>query len=334
MLLALTAALATACTKANPAFRGVSRGADDGAAEGQPPGAAEAGIDDPMPPLPDPADAASAPDLAGEPDLAAAPDLAAPADSEAPTDLAPPPPDTLSLNPDLPAPDLAPDVARDLTPDLAPPIAGLIAHLKFDEAPGTMMAADATGNLNAGRPRGAVFLRNGGFPAAKFTNQGLLSLDGQDDYLDITNRNLPRNQDAKTISVWIKATSPAGLPIRTVVSLADDSSEDRGLQLGLDGGRCATWIFGSFTPLVTGKTIDTNWHHVAVTLEGSKHTLYCDGTNVTTGNHTPSTGTITTPRVGTWQAPEEMFHGYVDDLRIYGRALTAAEVQILAGGGE
>lgn len=331
--------LAVACSKANPAFRSVSRGSDDGAAEENPPGLTDAGEPGvPIEPLPD---AAASPDLAEDPDVDP-PDLASPfpADGPAPVpDLAPASPDLASLNPDLPRP--APDVAPDLVParpDLArdtapPPIADLVAHWRFDTSSnGT--SPDATGNLNTARLRNAMVTTGGGFTGAKFTNPGTLSLDGNDDYVDLDNRNLPRNEADKTISVWIRADNPAGIPIRTVVSLADVSSQSTGLQLGLDGGRCATWIFGQFRPLLTGKSIDGNWHHLAVTYDSGQHTLYCDGAMSGTINRTAAGGAVTNARVGTWQPPEEMFDGAVDDLRIYARALTAAEIMRLAGGSE
>jgi len=75
------------------------------------------------------------------------------------------------------------------------------------------------------------------------------------------------------------------------------------------------------------------WHHVAVTLNGSTGTLYVDGVQV--GQNTAMTlkpsslGSTTLNRIGRSQYNDPYLMGRIDEFRIYGRALSAAEVASL-----
>jgi hypothetical protein len=79
----------------------------------------------------------------------------------------------------------------------------------------------------------------------------------------------------------------------------------------------------SHTPL----TLNT-WSHVAVTYDGSNMLLYVNGALVATK---AQTGTIATGnqalRIGNSNASiSEGFNGLIDEIRIYNRALSAAEI--------
>ena len=89
--------------------------------------------------------------------------------------------------------------------------------------------------------------------------------------------------------------------------------------------------FGSFA---TGDTVsstiaDTNWHHVAVTFTDSTNTLriYVDGALATTATkalEADGAGHVVT--LGNQQG-NNPFSGLLDDVRIYNRVLTPAEIQ-------
>jgi fibronectin type 3 domain-containing protein len=76
------------------------------------------------------------------------------------------------------------------------------------------------------------------------------------------------------------------------------------------------------------------WHHVAVTLSGSKGVLYIDGAVVNTNNSMTlkpsSLGSTTQNYIGKSQYSDPYLKGGVDDFRIYSRALSPTEVAAVA----
>src|SRR5439155_230474 len=69
------------------------------------------------------------------------------------------------------------------------------------------------------------------------------------------------------------------------------------------------------------------WTHLAVTYDGATLRLFVNGTQVNTTPATGSLQTVTTPlRIGN-NTYGESFQGRIDDVRIYNRAQTAAEIQ-------
>lgn len=74
------------------------------------------------------------------------------------------------------------------------------------------------------------------------------------------------------------------------------------------------------------------WTHVAVVLEGDTGSLYVNGELASAGPITldPAEVAPTVNYLGKSQWPDPLFNGAIDDLRIVGRALDAAEVRALA----
>jgi hypothetical protein len=302
----------TACTKANPAFW-VEPGKDAAASDENPP---------PAPPPDAAVDALAAPDQAED---------TASADATGPDDVSLDAPEPLDAHP-MPdvSPEAAPDAAADLTPD-SRVTSGLVAHWRLDEGGGSAVR-DATPAGNSGVTGGGPQWARACFPAATFSNPSCLILDGEDDFVEITGRSIPGTGAPKSLSVWFKATAPAAIPIRTLIALTNEGA-NAGIQLGLDGGKVAAWMFGDLKPMVaSSKTVDGNWHHAVYTYDGSLHRLYYDGALEDSLARPPLAAPVTRTRLGTWKAPEEMFAGIIDDVRIYSRALDPAEVAALAAG--
>jgi len=301
--------LLLACTRANPAYHITVQEED-------------AAPDESSPVEPD---AAVTLDRAGS-DLALPPDAATP-----PPEVAPPPPDAATPPPDTaPPPDLA-TPAPDLAPDSGVSSAGLVAHWRLDETSGTTVS-DATGNGNTGTAMGGPTWVTGGFSAARFPNPGALQLDGVNDYVELTNKSIPAAGAAKSLCAWFKTNDAADIPIRNLVALINDTT-DVGIQLGLDEGRVAAWFYGAPGPLIfAAMAANGNWHLAVYTFDGKTHRIYYDGHLEMSRDMVPKAGTINHARLGTYQVPDEMFDGIIDDVRIYSRALSDAEVAALWSG--
>ncbi len=244
-------------------------------------------------------------------------------DAQAPDRATDPPP---------PAPDAAPP--PDLGPD-APPVdpgAGLVAHFSFDEGIGTS-AGDLTGNGNTGTLHNGVAWEKSA--VARNDSDFAIRLDGNDDYLSmVAGNSLPRIQDAKSISYWFSAAANPppnpGSNQRTCVALVNPGTSS-GVQVGTDRNRLAVWSWGQNQGFVLSDSVPAaGAHHLAYTFDGRTHRLYIDGTLADTSTSSPQQGRATNLYVGTYDPPAELCAGQIDDLRIYTRPLTPAEVTQLS----
>jgi hypothetical protein len=146
--------------------------------------------------------------------------------------------------------------------------------------------------------------------------------------------------DAYTMAAWIFPTAPDG----AIVTRDEDKVEPNGHGFNLREGKLeydyvTKWVDEGIR-LRTRKAITLNaWHHVALTYNGSR---WANGVNIyVDGEDQPlevfiddvnSQGAVKREplRIGAGGGPANRFHGRIDDVRIYKRALTAAEAGILA----
>jgi hypothetical protein len=207
--------------------------------------------------------------------------------------------------------------------------AGLISRWKLDEASGNT-TADSAG-ANAGMLSGPMRMA-AGFPGAKYPNTGALLFDGEDDFVELGTANLPANNRPQSVAFWFNITAmPAEEQI--CVSLTDGADGGNRLKLGFRGNRVAAWKKGG-DDLVTAPPVPAGWHHFAYTYDGTNHILYVDGSEAGKSTVAADTGAAAVARMGAGHNNAENFAGQLDEVRVYGRALTAAEVTSLRNGFE
>ncbi len=207
--------------------------------------------------------------------------------------------------------------------------AGLISRWKLDEPSGDT-TADGSGP-NPGMLSGPARTTTG-FPGAKYPNPGALRFDGDDDFVELGTMNLPANNRPQSVSFWFEiAAMPAAEQI--CVSLTDGMDGGSRLKLGFRGNRVAAWKRGG-DDLASGPPVTAGWHHFAYTFDGTTHTLYIDGMQAGTSMMPGDTGPAASARLGAGHNNAENFAGQIDEVRVYGRALTAAEVTALREGRE
>ena len=146
--------------------------------------------------------------------------------------------------------------------------------------------------------------------------------------------------DAYTLAAWIYPTAPGG----AIVTRDEDIFEPNGHGLNLRDGKVeydyvTKWVDEGIR-LRTEKPITLNqWHHVALTYTGSRWAsgvkIYVDGEDqkleILLDDFNSQGAVKREPlRIGAGGGPENRFHGSIDDVRIYKRALSAAEAGILA----
>ena len=212
---------------------------------------------------------------------------------------------------------LAPgDIARDMNTMV---VSGLVAAYGFEEVEGTT-AADASGSGNHGVIEGAT--RGGG----RF-GQGL-SFDGVDDLVTIAGA-ASLTTSRLTVEAWVYPTELSGW--RTAVMREAEGGLTWGLYAHDNAPRPAiTAAFAGVdtsAPGVAPLALD-GWTHLAATYDGSALKLFVNGTAAATIAVTGALNLSSDPiRIGGNTIWGEYFSGRIDEVRVYNRALSAAEIQ-------
>jgi len=215
---------------------------------------------------------------------------------------------------------------------------GLVASYNFNEASGPAIdsavgrvAGDVANNgtLNAGVTR--VAGRPGAGNAAQFNGtSGLITVP------DAAALRLQR----MTLSAWVNSSSPAAENAWRDVIMKQQNLGDLVYALysnaATDGGPTAYIRRAPISSTITQqagtatKMLPSQWTHLATTYDGTTLRVYVNGVQVgslaAAGNIASSTGAVTIGGNNVWG---EFFAGAIDDVRIYNRALSAAEINTL-----
>lgn len=215
---------------------------------------------------------------------------------------------------------------------------GLLAHWRFDEAPGATVAADVTGNFpGTNSPTGAAFVtggRAGNAISIDRTNNGFIRMGN---VLPLTNTDF-------TISAWIRP--PAGDVTFNANFLSKHTSgfvngyilsygwfgDLTNRALSYAGSRTTNGVQEVVTS--ASDVNDGAWHQVTLVYRlGTTTSIFVDGA--------PSEGSISSSPIVPTTAPfiiggnmlgaavETRFQGLIDDVQIYNRALNDSEIDFL-----
>jgi hypothetical protein len=201
-----------------------------------------------------------------------------------------------------------------------------VARLKFDET-GSATAADATGHGWIG-----TLLNGAAYVAGKVGNA--VNLDGTNDHVSLPS-GVVNGLTEFTAAAWVYLDTSTnwarvfdfGTGATSYMFLTPRNGNDGFLRFSITTGGPATQ-----QRIDTTQVFPTGvWKHVAVTLAGGVGVLYLDGVEVGRNSAmtlTPASLGLTTQNyVGRSQfAGDPYLDGRVDDLRIYNRALSTAEV--------
>ncbi|HQA92296.1 MAG TPA: discoidin domain-containing protein [Sedimentisphaerales bacterium] len=204
----------------------------------------------------------------------------------------------------------------------------LAAWWPFDEGEGNV-AYDATGNGNDG-----VF--NGDPQWVPGVLGSALEFNG-DDYLNCGNGPTLQIRDAITMALWFNVEA-FQTEWEAFFSKGDDSyraSRGDGTGNATHMGISGTSVGGgngyfNGTVIITGG----EWHHYASTYDGAEGRIYIDGVLDVTS---PGTGQISSSSYELWigtnsQNTGRLLHGILDDIQIYSRALSEAEISVIMKG--
>jgi hypothetical protein len=153
--------------------------------------------------------------------------------------------------------------------------------------------------------------------------------------------NFPRNGPF-TLAGWVRCEA-GGI----VLSFRNSSDGGADIMLAVEHNRASILVredhreAGEMAVVLGSVVADGAWHHIAATRSAvGRVELFVDGTSSGSAKGDHSAGAITTDwrfigreerRVRTGYAGANSWNGVVDELAIYGRDLTGAEIARLAG---
>jgi len=203
---------------------------------------------------------------------------------------------------------------------------GLVLHYSFDENRRDEVA-DRTGNRHHGRVNGATWVERGKLG-------GACRLDGEDDFIELPNSPSMRFDRGGCISLWINVSEFPESPSSCVVFSQGDMG---GLWAELYSNKHLAMRIASSNRSVNLAitSVDAgHWHHIAILYDGEGGTgiAVIDGKQRKRIKVSPYTSNRTTgytlgKATCSAGARNRYFNGYIDEVMIWNRALSDAEIK-------
>jgi type II secretory pathway pseudopilin PulG len=202
---------------------------------------------------------------------------------------------------------------------LAPFLGGLVGWWEFDEASGT--AAYASSGLGNNGTLGAASSTLPQWSSGKI-GTGSLLFNSNVNYVNyvFVSSTLPV-QNEITYSAWINRNMTGW--IHTIIGQTLQFRVESNNKLGLL--HQGSHMIGASTGTIPAGT----WTHVAITYNKASgdFAFYINGQASGSGNYPETASFASGIYIGAKSGLWEVFSGYIDDVRIYNRVLSAAEIQ-------
>ena len=161
---------------------------------------------------------------------------------------------------------------------------------------------------------------------------GALRFGGSSYVLNSAPSNLPSGNVAKTIEGWVKFDSICSTTACNIGGFGSSSPDGSNFQVGTNSsGNLTVFGWGTSYTWDTGYSVsnilDSNYHLVTVTYNGTTTTLYVDGVSrATTTSYSWNTATTKIVIGNEIDESGQAMQGVIDSFRIYARALGSTEV--------
>lgn len=209
---------------------------------------------------------------------------------------------------------------------------GLVLYLSFDEGGGTV-AKDLSGNGYDGKVNKAEYVDGKVGKALQFTM-------GKSTFVEVPSQNAFNIIDAVTLAAWIKPNVPFDPVWRGIINTRKSTHGPHLLQTAANSvGEVGFWIGGAWVWAQTGVPLTRDFAHLVGTYDkkdGGK--IYLNG-KLNMGNTNMSKGTPIDkiPNEGVvighdYGMGNRWWDGIIDEVAIYNRALSEAEVKDLFDG--
>ena len=206
------------------------------------------------------------------------------------------------------------------------PWEGLVLYLPFDEGKGNI-AHDYSGHGNHGVIYGAKWVNGISGKALEF--------DGVDDYVEVANSSSLNPSTQITLCAWIRFQEGGTYNPRIISKLPYAFGDEPGYELitGKTGvSRIVYFRCGPNTRIQTKDSIwEGQWYFLTATYDGHVLKIFVNGILDTQENATVTINSGTRPlNIGRKNVEGyDHFHGIIDEVRIYNRALSEEEIQAL-----
>jgi PKD repeat protein len=197
---------------------------------------------------------------------------------------------------------------------------GLVAAFGFEELSGAKVV-DASGSGNHGTLTEATRITSGRYGKA-------MKFDGVNDWITVNDSASLDLTTAMTLEAWVYPTV-ANATADTILVKEDGSNSAYYLYGAEDTPQpvAGARIGGYQSPRGPSTLAANQWTHLAGTFDGQSIKLFVNGAQVAeqsvTGTIPASSGVL---RIGGNAIWGEFFKGYIDEVRIYNRALSATEI--------
>ncbi len=204
----------------------------------------------------------------------------------------------------------------------------LVAAFGFTENTGTAVEDNSGNNNNGTLTNGPAWSAAGKFGSA-------ILFDGSNDFININDASSLDLTNGMTMEAWVNPSNLSGFKTiickdRTTSNYAYTLAANNNTTTVANQRPSSRLRIGSANQTVTGtsKLVLNTWTHVASTYDGATFRLYINGVQVSslavTGNITVTTDPL---RIGgTTALSGQYFAGLIDEVRIYSRALSQAEI--------
>jgi hypothetical protein len=194
----------------------------------------------------------------------------------------------------------------------------LVAAYAFNENTG-LVANDASGNSGAGFLNGAGWTSSGKFGSGVTFNGASLVIVNDSPYLHLST--------GMTLEAWVNPSSTSGSQAIIYKEWTGVPSWSLYSASGVPQAQFTSSLMTT-TSLAGGGSLPSNtWTHVALTYDGTSARFYVNGTLTATRAATVPFSANNPLYIGGNVFHGDYFAGSIDEVRIYSRVLTAAEIQ-------
>ncbi|MGW0802631.1 LamG-like jellyroll fold domain-containing protein [Nonomuraea sp. NPDC002799] len=207
--------------------------------------------------------------------------------------------------------------------DTPPPVPGLVAAYGMNEGSGTSVADSSGQNPGTGS---SIAWANGKYGKA-------LSFNGSPSMVTVAHAASLRLTTGMTLSAWVNPVTVTGTPWKSVVT-KELTGEGASYALYAANGDAlpSGWVqTDPETPAMAAGTAPltvNTWSHLALTYDGATLRLFVNGQQA---GQTALSGSLYDDgnplRIGGNTVWKEYFNGLIDEVRIYNRAQSTAEIQ-------